>query len=273
LRQFLTPFVDPATVDFWLRKLNPLWSWDRALARVVALQREAQDAVSLVLQPNRHFRGFAPGQHVHVSAELDGRRTTRSYSFTRPPAADGRLHITVKQVQGGRLSHYLCTQARVGDVLEVGQAFGNMTLPAPATSDLCFLAAGSGITPLMALTRAWAQAGASTRLSLLYWARTRAQMCFANELEYLHSDSPSSNCTCSPRSPTVGHPQRTLSTKPCCNTTSPIWTNAKCWRVARAALSKPPAACATRHCPSSVKASARPCGPTTPAALPMWTSP
>lgn len=190
LRRVLTPLVDPATFDFWVQKINPLWSWDRALARVVALRREAEDAVSLVLQPNRHFAGFAAGQHLHVSAEVQGRRTTRSYSFTRPPAADGHLHITVKQVEGGRLSQHLCTQARVGDVLEISQAFGSMALPAPAASGLCFLAAGSGITPLMALTRAWAQAGASTALSLVYWARTQAQMCFAEELQKLAQQWP-----------------------------------------------------------------------------------
>lgn len=190
LRRVLTPLVDPATFDFWVQKINPLWSWDRVLARVVELRREAEDAVSIVLQPNRHFAGFTAGQHLNISAEVQGRRTTRSYSFTQPPAADGRLHITVKQVENGRLSNYLCNQARVGDVLEVGQAFGDMTLPASAGSDLCFMAAGSGITPLMALTRAWAQAGADTALSLMYWARTRAQMCFAEELQKLALQMP-----------------------------------------------------------------------------------
>ncbi|MDT8989357.1 ferredoxin reductase [Curvibacter sp. APW13] len=190
LHRVLAPLVDPATFDFWVQKINPLWSWDRVLARVVELRREAEDAVSLVLQPNRHFRGFQPGQHLNVSAELQGRRTTRSYSFTRPPAADGQLHITVKHLECGKLSSHLCTQARVGDVLELSQAFGSMTLPNPAANDLCFLAAGSGITPLMALTRAWAQAGASSALSLLYWARTRAQMCFAEELQKLAQQWP-----------------------------------------------------------------------------------
>lgn len=196
LRRVLTPLVDPATFDFWVQKINPLWSWDRALARVVQVRREAEDAVSLVLQPNHHFSGFAAGQHLHVSAQVAGRRTTRSYSFTRPPAADGRLHITVKQVEGGRLSQHLCTQARVGDVLEISQAFGDMTLPAPSNAGLCFLAAGSGITPLMALTRAWAQAGATQALTLLYWARTRAQMCFAEELRTLAQQHPQFKLHC-----------------------------------------------------------------------------
>ena len=185
--------MDPATFDFWVQKINPLWSWDRCLARVVQVRREAEDAVSLVLQPNRHFGGFAAGQHLSVSAQVAGRRTTRSYSFTRPPAADGQLHITVKQVEGGRLSQHLCTQARVGDVLEISQAFGDMGLPAPTGAGLCFLAAGSGITPLMALTRAWAEAGAntpSTPLTLLYWARTRAQLCFVGALEALAQQHP-----------------------------------------------------------------------------------
>ena len=49
----------------------------------------ARDAVTLVLEPNRHFRGFVPGQHINVTVEIDGVRHTRSYSLTEPPRADG----------------------------------------------------------------------------------------------------------------------------------------------------------------------------------------
>jgi len=185
--------VDPATFDFWAQKLDATWSWTRTLARVIERRAEAQDAVTLVLQPNRHWAGFQPGQHLNVSAEVGGRRVTRSYSLTDIPRRDGRIAITVKRVDGGRLSTQLCEHTRVGDVLELGEAFGDMTLPAAprqAEGRWLFLAAGSGITPLMALTRQLAAQGMPVDVSLVYWAKTRAEFCFADELRALARQHP-----------------------------------------------------------------------------------
>lgn len=193
LRRLLDPLVDPATLDFWMQKVQPTWSWSRTLARVVERRAEAQDAVTLVLQPNGHWAGFRPGQHLNVSAEVGGRRVTRSYSLTDIPRRDGRIAITVKRVDGGRLSTQLCQHTRVGDVLELGPAFGDMTLPAsPQRPEgrWLFLAAGSGITPLMALTRQLAAQAMPVDLTLVYWAKTRAEFCFAAELRALARQHP-----------------------------------------------------------------------------------
>lgn len=181
----------PATLDFWASRLHPALSWARPLARIVARTRASGDAVTLLLRPNRHWQGFSAGQHVNVSAEIDGIRVTRSYSLSDMPRADGRIAITVKAVTGGRLSRHLCEDARVGDVLDLGPAFGEMTPPGSGSSPLLFLAAGSGITPLMAMLRRVAAQGMPRPLTLMYWARTREEFCFAAELRGLaarHAD-------------------------------------------------------------------------------------
>lgn len=185
LRRLLKPVVAPAVFDFWASRLNPAWSWERPLARVVARQQASRDAVTLVLQPNRHWGGFQPGQHLNLSAEIDGARVTRSYSPTGLPRADGRIAITVKGIEGGKLSQYLCRSARVGDVFELGPAFGEMVLPEQAQGAWLFLAAGSGITPLMAMTRALAAQDMPVPLTLVYWARSRDEFCFLDELRAL----------------------------------------------------------------------------------------
>ncbi|MFA5939728.1 MAG: ferredoxin reductase [Sinimarinibacterium sp.] len=190
LRRLLSPLVAPQVFDFWASKLNSTWSWQRPLARVVERRVEARDAVTLVLQPNHHFAGFAPGQHVNVSAEIGGARVTRSYSLTDVQRSDGRVSITVKRIENGRMSTHLCHQTRVGDVLELGPAFGDMSLPEQPAGRWLFLAAGSGITPLMSLTRALADAGMPVDLTLVYWARSRAELCFVRELRDLAARAP-----------------------------------------------------------------------------------
>lgn len=182
-RRLARPWVSPGVFDFWASRLHPTWSWERPLAQIVERRAESADAVTLVLRPNRHWGGCRPGQHLNLSAEIDGVRMTRSYSPTGLPGRDGRIAITVKAVADGKLSRHLCQQARVGDVLELGPAFGEMSLdPAAADAPRLFLAAGSGITPLIALTRELAARGMPAPLTLLYWARQREQLCFVDEL-------------------------------------------------------------------------------------------
>ncbi len=183
LRRLISPLVTPVVFDYWASRVHPLWRWERPLARIVGKHAESADAVTLELQANRHWRGFQPGQHVMVGAEVDGSLVRRSYSLTGAPGAD-RLSITVKRISGGRLSTHLAERARVGDLLDLGPAFGDMQLPATPMPGL-FLAAGSGITPLMALVRALAAQEMPAPLTLLYWARTREELCFVEELRTL----------------------------------------------------------------------------------------
>jgi len=190
LRKVVAPFVNPGIFDFWVSKLNPAWSWDRPLARVVERKVEALDTVTLLLKPNAHCGTFVPGQHINVTAEVNGRRTTRSYSLTGIPRRDGRLSLTIKRVDKGVLSTHLVQHTQVGDVLELGPAFGEMTLPAKPEGEWLFLAAGSGITPLMSLTRSLVAQNMPVDLTLIYWAKTRAELCFVRELRELATQFP-----------------------------------------------------------------------------------
>ena len=190
LQRLARTLLAPDAFDFWASRLQPGWSWDRPLARIVARQAESSDSFTLLLQPNRHWRGFQPGQHLNISAEIDGTRVTRSYSLSNAPRADGRIAITVKTMPGGKLSQHLCHTANIGDVLALGPAFGEMTLPEAPEDTWLLLAAGSGITPLMAMVRAQAALGMPVPLALVYWARTRDELCFVEELRALAARQP-----------------------------------------------------------------------------------
>lgn len=180
----------PDAFDFWASRLRPNWSLERSLARIVSRRAESRDSFTLLLQPNRHWRGFKPGQHLNIGAEIDGTRIIRSYSLSDAPRADGRIAITVKAMPGGKLSQHLCHTATIGEVLTLEAAFGEMTLPPTPEGAWLFLAAGSGITPLMAMVRAQAALGMPVPLALIYWARTREELCFVEELRALAARQP-----------------------------------------------------------------------------------
>jgi ferredoxin-NADP reductase len=183
----LQRWLSPKLFDFWAGQINPLWSLERPLARLVERQPAGQGAATLVLRTNRHWQGMRAGQHVNLGVEIEGRRLLRSYS---PTQLDARhVAITVKAVEGGRVSRHLVERATPGEVFTLEAAFGEMVLPS-SPAPLLLLAAGSGITPMRALLRELAARGMPVDVTLLYWARTREEFCFIDELQTLVQQHP-----------------------------------------------------------------------------------
>lgn len=190
LKRLIRPLVKPDVFDFWAARFHRTWTWERPLARLVAREAASADAVTLLFKPNRHWAGHRAGQHVNLGVDIDGVRITRSYSLTAPPRADGLLPVTVKAIEGGKVSRHLCQGARIGDIVELGQAFGGMTLPPVPQGTYLMLAAGSGITPMIALVRELSAKEMPADATLLYWVRTREEACFLPELRALAAAQP-----------------------------------------------------------------------------------
>ncbi|MDH0700652.1 ferredoxin reductase [Pseudomonas toyotomiensis] len=172
-----------ADVDLCLRLLHPALRLNRVFARVEARRWVADDMLALELRCNGNARGWRAGQHVQLYLEQDGVRHGRSYSLTRV-TADGRIELAIKRQPGGRLSNLLLDHLEVGEVVELGQAFGDFAWPQEQNAVL-LLAAGSGITPLLGLLRDVLARGFSAPVTLLHQVRRRGQQAFAEELHAL----------------------------------------------------------------------------------------
>lgn len=71
---------------------------------------------------------FEPGQFVNVTAEIPEKgRIRRAYSIASSPL-DPELQLTVKRMEAGLLSKYLCDALRPGDLLHVRGPYGRFTL-------------------------------------------------------------------------------------------------------------------------------------------------
>jgi ferredoxin-NADP reductase len=178
--------VDNERLDRWAQALDPMISTRVIRARVVAIIDEARDTKSFVLRPNARFsRAFRPGSFVVLRLDVDGRPVTRSYSISSADIAAGLVTITVKRVEGGLASNWLCRRLRVGDVVEMGEAQGQFVLPKKLPESVLFLSAGSGITPVMAMLRHLTASPSTRRLAFLHWARSPDDLIFRAELESL----------------------------------------------------------------------------------------
>lgn len=128
---------------------------------------------------------FEPGQFITVSAEIDGKEINRCYTISSPPTRPYALSITVKRVPGGVMSNWLHENMREGHELKACGPSGLFTpCCAPAAKSL-YLSAGSGVTPLMSMTRAALDLGLNRDIVFVHSARTPEDIIFRHEFSYL----------------------------------------------------------------------------------------
>lgn len=191
----MTALLEPAVVHDDDPGLHPgpgapeVWDTvDRATLRCAAVLDVTHDIKSFVFEPVAvpgavaGIFHFEPGQFITLFLEIDGLPISRCYTISSPPTRPHRLSITVKRVPGGPVSNWLHDNVFPGSELLVAAPGGAFTLTSPAAGKYLFLSAGSGITPLMSMTRTLADLGADVDVAFLHSARTPADIVFRHEL-------------------------------------------------------------------------------------------
>jgi len=127
-----------------------------------------------------------PGQFLTFSFLFEGRKETRCYSICSSPARSGYVEITPKRLNNGCVSTFLNDRASIGMTVEATGPFGQFCLnPADRDRKLVLVAAGSGITPMMAMLRYIDDLCLQTQTTLLYCVRTSRDIIFRDELTEL----------------------------------------------------------------------------------------
>lgn len=131
IKRVLSPFVSPPVFDFWAARLNPLWSWDRPLARVIASDLDSDGHRYLLLRANGHCRRPSDGQWLPLTLERSGRRHT-CYLRAGAPRPDGLLGLRAEDadpaIQPGDLVEPGIPADRRPTVADEGTASFHVTL-------------------------------------------------------------------------------------------------------------------------------------------------
>ena len=152
------------------------------------LRRETADAVSLAFAVPERLRGayrYEPGQYLTLRATIDGEEVRRSYSICSG-LDDNELRVVIKRLAGGAFSNWANEQLRVGDTVSVMTPDGRFGVPIEPGSarTLVAFAAGSGITPVMAILRTVLRRETG-RFYLFYGNRSAAEIIFREQLDDL----------------------------------------------------------------------------------------
>ncbi|MET3810102.1 1,2-phenylacetyl-CoA epoxidase subunit PaaE [Arthrobacter sp. UYEF3] len=189
------------------------------------VRRLTDDAIEVTFGVPTALAGqfdYLPGQYVALRTTLpdeDGepKETRRSYSICAEPRsfADGssEIRIAIKKDLGGLFSTWANAELKAGDVLDVMSPMGafvskhgrdgqtveqnvmtSMNDPealAGTAGNFVAIAAGSGITPVIAIARTLLAAHPETRFDLVYANKAAMDVMFLEELADLKDKYPS----------------------------------------------------------------------------------
>lgn len=132
---------------------------------------------------------YAPGQFLTLRVPSDRTGSVaRCYSLCSSPYTDGLLTVTVKRTVDGYASNWLCDNAHPGMKIHVLAPSGTF-VPKTLDTDFLLLAAGSGITPMMAILKSALSEG-SGKVTLIYANRDEKSVIFASALRELAAKYP-----------------------------------------------------------------------------------
>ncbi|MDJ0316894.1 1,2-phenylacetyl-CoA epoxidase subunit PaaE [Arthrobacter antibioticus] len=187
-----------------------------SVSRIRPLTDDSVEVTFAVPAELAGFYDYLPGQYVALrvqrpGADGVGREIRRSYSICALPThfADGsaEIQVAIKRDIGGEFSTWATTELSVGTVLEVMSPMGafisrhglvsnvltGLNQPesmAGQVGTYVAIAAGSGITPVMALAKSLLAGHQETRLDLIYANKATMDVMFLEELADLKDRYP-----------------------------------------------------------------------------------
>lgn len=150
---------------------------------------ETNDTITLHLSiPDNLKEAYAyqPGQYVTVECEIRGEVIRRSYSMSSAPYQD-TLAITIKRVPGGKMSTFAHSNWKADTMIKVSTPEGKFALKTndEIGRDHYFIAAGSGITPVISMIKSVLESEPLSSCYLLYGSRSSDNIIFYEELNEL----------------------------------------------------------------------------------------
>lgn len=115
---------------------------------------------------------------------------SRCYTLSSSPNRPTDLAITVKRVTGGEVSNWLHQHLQVNDRIEALPPQGEFHLQNSGDKPLLLLSAGSGITPMLSITRELCDEQIPRDIVFYHQARTEADLICEDELLWLARQNP-----------------------------------------------------------------------------------
>ncbi|WP_367989706.1 MOSC N-terminal beta barrel domain-containing protein [Vibrio sp. NTOU-M3] len=178
-------------IEFKEKEYYPDTSPKKLTMTCVEREEIARDFNTFWLEPEHdEMPHYLPGQHLPIEVVIDGQTVARRYTLSSSPSRPGRLAISVKRVDGGRVSNWINDHLAVGDVLTTETPDGSFHLTESHNQPLLLLSAGSGVTPMMSMLRYLSDHNQVNDVVFYHQCRSAEDIPCRNELESLQQQHP-----------------------------------------------------------------------------------
>jgi ring-1,2-phenylacetyl-CoA epoxidase subunit PaaE len=160
--------------------------------RIKEVIKETENSVSILFDIPSDLKeefNFIAGQYVTIKTQINGQEVRRAYSICSSPNSTD-LRIAIKAIKNGLFSGFACENLKEGDELEVSKPEGKFLLKTSKNNHKNYLgiAAGSGITPIMAMIKVVLTEELNSTFTLVYGNKSATDTIFKDEIDQLHSE-------------------------------------------------------------------------------------
>ena len=157
--------------------------------RVKDIHKDTRNAVIVTLRPedgDKEAFKYLAGQYLTFRKEFESQQLRRTYSICSS-VNDEEIRVSIKKVDGGWFSSWANSELTIGDIIETMPPQGRFCTPlAPEQSkNYLMFAVGSGITPILSLTKTILETEIDSKIILTYVNRSFNTIMFREELSDL----------------------------------------------------------------------------------------
>src|SRR5688572_967932 len=160
--------------------------------KIKDIRRETPQTVSIAFDIPENLRedyNFVAGQYINIKTQFEGEEIRKAYSICSAPGS-GELRVAIKAVKNGGFSVFANEKLAPGDSMEVGTPEGKFTFePKPDRQrNYAAFAAGSSITPVMAIIQSVLQGEPESTFVLVYGNKSPEETIFHDLLHTLQQE-------------------------------------------------------------------------------------
>ncbi len=181
-------FTDPTTWGTFGSQWN---SGEQKTLQCCAVRQETHDVKTFIFRcADFSALSFEPGQFITISPVIGGQTLFRCYTLSSSPDPALCVFHYRQTCAGGAVSNWLHDHLKPGDSLKASGPAGSFTPVGHPATKLLYLSAGSGVTPLMSMTRAACDMAGNLDIVFVHSARTPADIIFHAELTRMQAAMP-----------------------------------------------------------------------------------
>ncbi len=171
------PISDELVIDWGTEDAQPKLFPPRENQEFIVVDRFMRTTriMELRLRPLGTPMRYWPGQYLMLGNPQSG-IPPRCYSIANAPRPDGEITLQITRVDDGKTSAWVHEHLKVGNAIKLSGPYGTFIGDPSVDAPVLCIAAGSGLAPVLALADAALRRGYSQPVTLLFSARTSADL-------------------------------------------------------------------------------------------------